>query len=801
MEEINIICQKCPLKGKKPVFGRGPYNAKLIIVGEAPGEQEEKQGIPFIGKSGQLLDGLLSKVGINRDECFITNVVACRPTDDKGNNISPSSDMIKCCEVRLNRELDKVKAKLVLLLGNTAIKKFLGVRYNLQNSEGIPFKQNGRIYVPTYHPAALLRDPSKIKIVEQTLEKVVNWLDKDPYDWSFEEYKLLFDKNGILKYLDLLSTKPLWCCDIETSDITFDSVIFTIAFSSGDLTFGFPFRKPDGSMYWSDQDFDTIVSKLKEVFANDSGKVFHNALFDLTFLKKELGIECKNLCGDTLIMAYLLDENAQRYGLKSIVWKYLGKGGYESDYTALADEDRPGGVDTTVVLKYNCADAHATYLLYQKLIELLPDNLKKLHLKLNIPTIYMLVDTRVKGIKVDIDYVKKLTDKFNQDLVDIESRIYEMAGETFNVNSTRDLSRILYQKLKLPVFYKTEKGNPATDTFTLENLRNYHPIINLILDYRKKKKLLSTYFVNFIELCDSNGRLHTDYSLTGTRTGRLSSRNPNLQNIPREEEVQDIFVAGNGCFFAHIDFKQAELRAFCHYAKDDKLKEAFESGFDPLKTIASLVFKIPIEEVDEERRRLAKFVVYGLLYGRRAKSIAEEHKMSIEEAQKIIDSFFDSFPKSKQFYKEVIELAKQQGYLQNFFGRVRRFPGINSSDFEVRSAEERQALNFLPQSTVADYTMYKGSLVYEKTKHLGCRLVLTVHDSLTYEIPEDKGEEVLQIMFRILGAKMKGFFTDIPFDCEVGYRLGSCVQITDPSQLKEKLKEAAEYERSKGFSR
>jgi len=791
MEENALTCRGCPLYGKKPVFGIGPTNAELVIIGEAPGAEEEKYGSPFVGRSGQLLTSLLQKTGIDRSKCFITNVVACRPTDANGNNTAPPTDAIKMCSIRLDQELSKARPKIVLLLGNVAVKRFLGNRRNLQNSEGIPFRQNGTIFVPTYHPAALLRDPSKTKAVEQTLRRVVEWLKADPHAWSFENYKILLDKNEVIRYIKLLEQKPMWSCDIETSDILYESVIFTMAFSSGDLTFGFPVRRPDGSLYWSDSDLCQIIDHLKRLFSNESKKIFHNAMFDLMFLKKEFGIECKNLHGDTMVIAHLLDETAQRYGLKNIVWKYLGKGGYESDYVALADEDRPGGVDTSIVLKYNCADAHATFLLYQEMVKLLPDSLAKLHLKLSIPTIQMLVDTRIRGVKIDVDYVKRLSAQYEQDLVVIEQRIFDLIGEKININSVRDLSRVLYEKLKLPVLYKTASGNPSTDTFTLENLRNYHPVIDLLLDYRKKKKLSSTYFKNFLKLCDSNNRLHTNYTLVGTTTGRLASREPNLQNIPRDKEVKDIFISEKGYFLANIDFKQAELRALCHYAKDDKLKEAFESGYDPLKVIASLVFHIPIEEVDDERRRLAKFVVYGIMYGRRAKSIAEEHNMSIEEAQNIIDSFFRSFPKTYQFCKEVVAIAKQQGYLRNFFGRIRRFPGINSPDFEVRASEERQALNFLPQSTVADYTMFKGALVYEKIKHLGCYLVLTVHDSLTYEIPEDKGEEALAIMFGILGKRIKGFFVDIPFDCEIGYRLGSTAELDNLSEFKNKLREVS----------
>jgi|GEM_PF-4771031 len=791
-KESTVTCLGCPLNGKKKVFGVGPLDAQIVFIGECPGKIEEEKGLPFVGESGQLLNAMLTKAGIDRRKCFITNVVACRVTDDKGNNATPPSDIIKTCLPRLYQELSSLKnVKIVVLLGNVAIKSLLGPKFNLQKHEGIPVKKDGTIFVPTYHPAAILRDPIKRSVTERTLQRVVHWTNSDPFDWSFSDYKLLFTKDDIIKHIEMLYNEPLWSCDIETSDILFESVIFTIAFSSDNLTFGFPIRKPDGSLYWSDQDLSQIVDKLKWLFANDSRKIFHNAMFDLMYLKKEFGIECNNLYADTMVLAHLLDENMRIYGLKSLVWKYLGRGGFENDYVSLADEDRPGGIDTTIVLKYNCADTHATLMMYRKMESLLSPELKKLHLKLQIPVILTLVDTRIRGIKIDVDYVKNLTTKYNQDLKDLEAKMAEMVGHPFNVNSVRDLSKVLYEELKLPILYVTDKGAPSTDTFTLTRLRHLHPIVDLILEYRKKKKLTSTYFENFLDLCDSDHRLHTNYTLVGTTTGRLASREPNLQNIPRESEIKNIFIASDGYFFADIDFKQAELRTFCHYAQDERLREAFESGYDPLKVIASLVFKVPVDQVDDERRRLAKFVVYGLLYGRQARSIAEEHNISVEEAQHIIDSFFHNFPKSYQFYREVVEIARTQGYLQNYFGRIRRFPLIRSSDFSARSAEERQALNFLPQSTVADYTMFKCSLVYKYIKPLGCYLVLTVHDSLTFEIPVDKGEEALKIIFEILDKPMKGFFIHIPFDCSIGFRLGSLIDIDDPSKCQDVLKEAS----------
>ncbi|MEM2174428.1 MAG: DNA polymerase [Candidatus Micrarchaeia archaeon] len=772
-------CKQCPLFEKKLVPGYGPLDAKLVIIGECPGETEEVMGKPFVGNSGQLLDKLLEDAGIFRKDCYITNIVACRPTDSSNNNVTPSADIIKYCRERLNEELSKLNPKIVLLLGNVAIKQFLGTSKNVSNSEGIPFRSNGYIVVPTYHPAALLRDPSKIPNVVTTFKRVKEWLEKDPFEWSFEEYQLLYDKKRILEYLNLLCSEDIVACDIETSDITFDSVIFTLAFSTKKYTFGFPIRKPDFSLYWNEKDLNDIVDGLKKFFLSDAKKIFHNAVFDLFYLKKEFGIECKNLYWDTFVFAHLLDENRRTYSLKSLIWKYVGKGGYDYEYESLADEGRPFGLDTNIVLKYNCADAYATYLLYEKMREAAENDplLVKLHQRLSIPCIYTLVDTRLRGVKIDVDYIKSLSQKFEQDMKDLSQKIYEIAGELFNINSTQALSRILFNKLKLPVLYKTEKGNPSTDVNTLEKLIDLHPIIPLILEYRKRLKLTSTYFENFLSLKDKNDRLHTDYLLTGTTTGRLASRNPNLQNIPRDKEVKDIFVAEKGYFLAELDFKQAELRMLCHYAQDPKMKADFESGFDILKYIASKIYNVPIDQVSDEQRRLTKFVVYGIMYGRGARSIAAEHNMKVEEAERLIASFLGMYENVHRWFYEVIITAKKQGYLRNFFGRVRRFPGINSRDPDIRSREERQALNFLPQSTTSDYTMFKASLLHPILKEYDSYLVLTVHDSLVYEIPLKYAKEVLKIIIDVVSKPIKGMYLSIPFDLSIGFRLGTLTEI------------------------
>lgn len=793
-------CQECPLYGKKPVLGKGPKDAKLVIIGECPGRTEEKLGAPFVGESGQLLDKLLREAGLDRAECYVTNVVACRPTDTKGGNETPTAAMIKACSSRLEAELAQLSPSIVLLLGNIATKRFLGTSRNLNNSEGIPFRQGRFVFVPTYHPAALLRDSSKIPTVVETLKRVKKWLTSDPFEWTFSNYLLLYKKDEVLYYLDKLLSASEWACDIETSDITLDSVIFTIAFATDDLVFGFPIRNPDFSLYWSTEDLQDIVEKLKIVFESDSKKIFHNAQFDLTFLLKEFGIECKNLWWDTFVFEHLLDETSASYGLKRLVWKYLGKGGYDSEYETIADEGRPFGVATDVVLKYNCADAYATFMIYKKMKSIASPDLVKLHQRLSIPVTRMLIRTRLRGIKIDPEYIVQLKRQFENDLVTIEQKIHEIAGHSFNINSTRALSKVLFEELKLPVIYRTKTGSPSTDTDTLAKIEHYHPIISQLLEYRKKKKLVSTYFDNFLELKDSANRLHTEYLLVGTATGRLASRNPNLQNIPRDKEVKDIFVADDGYFLAEFDFKQIELRMLCHYSQDPQMKAEFESGFDILKYMASKVFNVDILQVTDEQRRLAKFVVYGLMYGRGVKSIAESHNITVEEASRIVDAFFSAYPKAHRWFKEVVIKAKTQGYLQNFFGRIRRFRNINSNDPDVRSKEERQALNFLPQSTASDYTMFKASILFDMLRKFDTYLVLTVHDSIVYEIPEKYATDVLTILFEVLNKPVKGLFVRIPFDCAIGYRLGSLQEISSVEQAQEVLlqlkKEVSKHELS-----
>jgi DNA polymerase-1 len=385
-----------------------------------------------------------------------------------------------------------------------------------------------------------------------------------------------------------------------------------------------------------------------------------------------------------------------------------------------------------------------------------------------------MIDAKFHGIQLDSTYVIQQIKQYEQDLQRLEQAMHAAVGHAFNMQSTNELSTVLFKELKLPVLMRTEKTNqPSTDAEALENLQGKHPVIDSLLEYKKKSKLLSTYYRALLGFRDREGAIHASFLLFGTRTGRLSSSAPNLQNIPRSAEVKNVFIARPGKFLIELDFKQIEFRLWGHYAQDAKMKQDIESGMDIHSFIASKVYNIPVAQVTKDKRTLAKTLVFGLMYGRGTKAVAAAFDIPEDEAIKIKQVFFSLYPQAAQWLEHPKFFVRTNGYVRNLFGRIRRLPGIWSYDQEIKSLAERQAVNFLPQSTAADYTFFRAVRLAPQLAPLGTRLILTVHDSLIYEAPIENAKQSLQIIFNELCTPMKTLFIFLDFDLSIGYRLGS----------------------------
>jgi len=753
---------------------------EIMLVGEAPGYDEVLQRKPFVGEAGKVLDKCLTEAGVERRSIFITNVVKCRPL----NNETPPLSAIKACAEYLDKEIEEIKPRVIGLLGNVAIERVLGkgvggvskIRGNVFWSE----KYNCTC-IPMFHPAYLLRNIEQVSLVDY-LVKDLRLLKEAALVEKYEKkvkpvtYTVCDTIEKVKELFANLMKEPVFCFDLETTGFDFleDDILCT-SFSYQEYTaFVLPLFLKDN--YWKENE-KFIIESLKKCFARtDCEKVAHNLKFDAKFLRR-IGVEVKGSIFDTMIAHYLLDENARgEHGLKDLAWKYTDIGGYDKEIKSFIKD----GLDKApreLLYKYSATDPDCTMRLYNIFKpKLEKEKVSYFYATFIIPAIKLLIDMEWVGVKVDSGRLKFLGKKYSEILTDIESRLRnfpevqqleQRTGKAFNFRSPLQLRELLFGYLKLPSTTTTAKGFDSTGEKVLEEISKLHEIPKLLLDHRKYSKLKFTYVEGIKDLIAKDGRLHTTYLLHGTTTGRLASAKPNLQNIPRDGEIKSIFVPGEGWIFIEADYSQIEFRAWANYSKDTAMIEDIKSGKDIHRMIASIVFGCSSEQITRSQRQVAKGTVYGLMYGRGSDSIAKEFGISVLEAKKIVDVFFSRYPQAKEFLENIKKQVRRDGRLRSFFGRIRRLPGIHSRDKMVVAEAERQALNFPFQSMASDITMLCGIRVQEVIKEKGFKSyqVLTVHDSLVWEVPKEELEEMLKIVYEETSRQLPGI--TVPIEAEI----------------------------------
>lgn len=368
-----------------------------------------------------------------------------------------------------------------------------------------------------------------------------------------------------------------------------------------------------------------------------------------------------------------------------------------------------------------------------------------------MPLVFTLADMEETGIILDAQALKEYGEKLAVRITELEERIYEAAGETFNINSPKQLGVILFEKLELPYGKKTKTGY-STAADVLEKLAPEAPIVADILEYRTLTKLKSTYADGLVHFIAEDGRIHTNFNQTITATGRLSSTDPNLQNIPIRMElgrlIRKAFLPAEGYVFMDADYSQIELRVLAHLSGDEQLIEAYRTGQDIHRITASKVFHTPFEEVTDLQRRNAKAVNFGIVYGISSFGLSQDLSISKKEAAEYIEQYFTTYPKVKEFLDKLVEEAKADGYITTMFGRRRPIPELASSNFMQRSFGERVAMNSPIQGTAADIIKIAMIKVWKALKDAGCKskLILQVHDELVIETYLEEEEQVRQIL-------------------------------------------------------
>ena len=371
-----------------------------------------------------------------------------------------------------------------------------------------------------------------------------------------------------------------------------------------------------------------------------------------------------------------------------------------------------------------------------------------------LPLARVLARMEDNGIAVDRDYLEELGESLRDRLATLEKKIYDQAGEPFNVNSTLQLREVLFDRLGLPVLKKTPKGQPSTDASVLQKLMDEHPIVEHLLSFRELEKLRSTYVDGLLPLISEDGRIHCVFNQTGAATGRISSEQPNMQNIPvRSEEGRTIrraFVAGEGTSFVVADYSQIELRILAHLSGDPGLVEAFTAGEDIHTATAARVWGLEPDQVDADLRRRAKVINFGLLYGMEAYGLAQRMEIEVDEAKAHVEAYFAKFPDVKEFMTGIVAEARNSGYTETILGRRRYLPELTSGNFRERQAGERMALNAPIQGSAADIIKKAMIVLDDQLDAAGATMLLQVHDELVLEAPEDDVDAVVALTRRTM---------------------------------------------------
>lgn len=501
-----------------------------------------------------------------------------------------------------------------------------------------------------------------------------------------------------------------------------------------------------------------IVSYFSPALQNSkSVKIGQNIKFDILALRK-YGVSVQGKLFDTMIAHYLLNPEL-RHGMDYLAETYL-------NYKPVPIEDLIGpkgksqksmrDVPVNLISEYAAEDADITLQLKNYFEpELEKAGIKTLFEEIEMPLVYVLAEMELTGVKLDTVALKQSSEELTSELIRLENEIHAMAGMEFNINSTKQVGEVLFDVLKIEdKVKKTKTGNYSTNEETLEKLRSKHPIVEKLLEYRGLKKLLSTYIDALPELINPNtGKIHTSFNQTVAATGRLSSTNPNLQNIPIRDalgrEIRKAFIPDNeDCIFFSADYSQIELRIMAHLSKDKHMIEAFRSGEDIHAATAAKIYGVGVKDVNSDMRRKAKTANFGIIYGISVFGLAERLTIARSESKELIDGYFRTYPQIREYMDECIRVAKEKGYVETLFKRKRFLPDINSANAIVRGYAERNAINAPIQGSAADIIKLAMVRIHNQfqAKSLKSRMILQVHDELNFNVYKEEFDIVKQIV-------------------------------------------------------
>ena len=525
-------------------------------------------------------------------------------------------------------------------------------------------------------------------------------------------------------------------------------------------------------------DQDTVLEKLRPYLESESiSKIGHNLKYDRHILQNA-GIKLKGRLLDTMLFSYVNNSTITRHNMDAVSKRYLNISptSYEDVAGKGAKQIPFSEVSIDIASDYASEDADIALQLYHNIEPRVrkEEKLKELYHKIEGPLIYTLGDIERNGVLINSEKLDDQSKELEVTISELESKVQDSAGETFNLGSPKQLQEILYQKLGLPIIKKTPKGQPSTSETVLQELSMDFPIVEDILSFRALSKLKSTYTDKLPKMINSEtGRVHTSYHQAVTATGRLSSSNPNLQNIPiRSEEgrrIREAFVAPNGYKILAADYSQIELRIMAHLSKDSGLLDSFSRDLDIHRATAAEIFRVALDEVTDNQRRSAKAINFGLIYGMSAFGLSKQLMITRAEAQNYIEQYFDRYPGVKNYMDETKLMAKKIGYVETVFGRRLYLADIESSNYQRRQYAERSAINAPMQGTAADLIKMAMIELHQRINResLDAKIIMQVHDELVIEVHENQAHD-LSVLAKETMSNIFKLDADLKVDADIG---------------------------------
>ncbi|SEM21991.1 DNA polymerase I [Acinetobacter sp. DSM 11652] len=736
----------------------------LTLMGDA---SDGIMGVPGIGAktAAKLLNEYGSIGGILENVDKIKGKV--------GQNIKDNADGIALdhqlasivCDLDMNLTYDDLKLRDPNVADLRQLYTELEFRNQLQsldhpnNPNSAAYKQSSQVIAKPSTATSKIEDQAVQTSVDDQLGEATYHTVLTPADWE--------------KLFQRLTTEKRFAFDTETTSLDYrvaEMVGFSVAFDAQDAYYVPLAHDYEGAPEQLDR--DAILAQIKPILENaEIEKIGHHLKYDAHILENH-GIHLQGWYFDTMLASYVLNAVATRHGMDDVARVYLSHltTTYEQVAGKGAKQKTFNQIEIETAAHYAAEDAHVTYRLYEVLerkLKEIPELLNILH-QIEMPTAAVLTTMEENGIQLDLSFLDQLGQEFSNTILELENQIIEIAGQPFNVSSPKQVGDILFDKLGLKGGKKTSTGQYSTSESILEKID--HPIAALILEYRGLSKLKSTYTDGLIKQANNEShRVHTSYHQALTATGRLSSTDPNLQNIPIREEIgrqiRKAFVAPEGRVLLAADYSQIELRLMAHFSQDEALVDAFNHGQDVHRRTAAEVLNIALDDVTNDQRRQAKAVNFGLLYGMSEFGLTRQLGFTREESQNYIKQYFHRYPGIYEYMQRTRQVALEQGFVETITGRRLYTPDIDARNMMIRKAAERAAINAPLQGSAAEIikmAMIEVDKILPKDQ---AKLLLQVHDELVFEVDEAIADE---IAIKIADAMQGVVQLSVPLVVEVG---------------------------------